>query len=150
MHAARLEGAGETAWLDAAIGKIRLGPLTTPWVANGVLSLGGRRHRLGGIERVRSTEIEESPTGCRFVLPGRDLTVRGSVTAPPESLVGWLYADPDGPGHRTVNCSIAAMRVEAIRPGTPALELATGFSATYELGMRERDHGVPIQPFPDG
>ena len=22
--------------------------------------------------------------------------------------------------------------------------------ATYELGMRERDHGIPIQPYPDG
>jgi hypothetical protein len=23
-------------------------------------------------------------------------------------------------------------------------------AAAYELGMRERDHGIPIQPFPDG
>jgi hypothetical protein len=30
------------------------------------------------------------------------------------------------------------------------LELATAHGAAYELGMRERDHGMPIQPYPDG
>ena len=35
-------------WLDAAVGRVKLGPLTTPWIANGVLSLAGERHRLGG------------------------------------------------------------------------------------------------------
>ena len=32
----------------------------------------------------------------------------------------------------------------------PAIELATAHGAAYELGMRERDHGMAIQPFPDG
>jgi hypothetical protein len=27
---------------------------------------------------------------------------------------------------------------------------STDHGATYELGMRERDHGVPIAPFRDG
>jgi len=150
MHATGFEGHGPETWLDVAIGRIRLGPFTTPWVANGVLSIDGARERLGGIERVRATAVEESPTGCRFVLPGREGSVRGSVTAPADALVGWLYADPQGPGHHTVNCSIASMRLELRRPEAPPVELATASGATYELGMRERDHGVPIQPFPDG
>ena len=150
MHAAGFEGHGSETWLDVALGRIRLGPYTTPWVANGVLSLDGTRHRLGGIGRARATTVEESPPGCRFVIPGHEASVTGSVTAPPEALVGWLYADPDGPGHHTVNCSIASMRLEARRSGAPAVELATASGATYELGMRERNHGVPIQPFPDG
>jgi hypothetical protein len=28
--------------------------------------------------------------------------------------------------------------------------LALRGGAAYELGMRERDHGMEIQPFPDG
>ncbi|CAN5750087.1 hypothetical protein BH24ACT25_BH24ACT25_12890 [soil metagenome] len=150
MHATGFEGHGHETWLDVAIGRIRLGRFTTPWVANGVVSLDGARHRLGGVERVRATAVEESPTGCRFVLPGREASVRGSVTAPADALVGWLYADPDGPGHHTVNCSIASMRLELRRPEAPPVELATASGATYELGMREHDHGVAIQPFPDG
>ena len=40
------------------------------------------------------------------------------------------------------------MRVE--RDGSPPLELVTASNAVYELGMRETDHGVPVQPFSDG
>jgi hypothetical protein len=30
------------------------------------------------------------------------------------------------------------------------VELAVKGGAAYELGMREGNHGIPIQPFPDG
>jgi hypothetical protein len=29
------------------------------------------------------------------------------------------------------------------------LELATAFGGAYELGLRERDHGLAVEPFPD-
>jgi hypothetical protein len=138
------------AWLDGAFGRIKLGPLTTPWIANACISIDGERHRLGGPGRARATEVRETPTGCHFVLPGKDVEVRGSVSAPAEHFVGWVYADPDGPEHNTVNCSIAAMKLTVKRAGRPPLQLATGHGGAYELGMRERDHGIPIEPFPDG
>ena len=157
QHAERwiwLHGAGfdqeEDAWLDAALGRIKVGPVTTPWIANGVLSLRGERHRLGGPGRVRRTEVQESPDHCDFVLPGSELTVQGSVGAARRRFVGWVYADPDGSEHNTVNCSVSDMRLTVSRPGSSALSLTAAAGAAYELGMRERDHGIPIQPFPDG
>jgi hypothetical protein len=149
-HATGFGERSSAAWLDAAFGRIRIGPLTTPWVANGQLVLDGQSHRLGGIERVRATRVSEAPHRCEFVLPGQGLELRGTVEAAPDDVVGWVYADPDGPEHNTVNCSIASMRLEVLRRGEPPLRLETPFGATYELGMRERDHGVPMQPFPDG
>jgi hypothetical protein len=118
-----------------------------------VLSIEGERHRVGGLERVRSTRVEESPARCRFLLPGSDLRVEGQIDAPPESIVGWVYADPDGSEHNTANCSIARMTLTVSRTGAPAappLTLRTGHGAAYELGMRETDHGIAVQPFPDG
>src|SRR4051812_503849 len=59
-HAERwiwLHGAG----LDAILGRVRVGRWTVPWIANGFLDLDGERHRLGGIERVRSTRVNEQP-----------------------------------------------------------------------------------------
>jgi hypothetical protein len=153
LHGTNFEGRDPDTWLDVGIGRIKLGRWTTPWIANGVLSIAGDRHRLGGIERTRSTQINERPGGCTFTLPGRDLTVRGEVRAPRERFVGWVYADPDGSEHNTVNCSIAELRLTVTRSGAPAappLELSSPFGAAYELGMRETTHGVPIQPFPDG
>lgn len=149
MHGAGFEG-HEDAWLDVAIGRIRIGRFTAPWIANGRLTLDGRDHRLGGPERIRSTEVRERHDGCDFVLTGKDVAVRGSVGAPRERFVGWIYADPDGPEHHTVNCSISDMRLSVTRSGLPGTELRLSGGAAYELGMRERDHGVPIQPFPDG
>jgi hypothetical protein len=157
QHAERwiwLHGAGfaqnEEAWLDAGLGRIKLGGYTTPWIANGVLSLGGERLRLGGPGRIRRTDVSESPTRCDFALPGGDLTVQGTVEADRRDFVGWVYADPDGSEHNTVNCSVADMRLTVSRPGREAVELELDGGAAYELGMRETDHGVPIQPFGDG
>jgi hypothetical protein len=148
-HGAAFEGA-PVAWFDAAFGRVKLGPWTTPWIGNGVLSIDGVRHRLGGIERARSTEVREKPDRCDFALTGKSLTVRGSVRAERRNLVGWVYADPDGSEHNTVNCSIADMTLSVERPGERPLTLELRGGAAYELGMRERDHGIPIQPFPDG
>ena len=148
LHGLDLDGAPAPSWIDVAIGRVRIGPLTTPWIANGALSLGGERHRLGGPGR--RARVEERPDGCRFTLPGRVLSVRGEVGAGRQRFVGWVYADPDGGEHHTVNCSIADMRLEVERAEAPPLELSVTGSAAYELGMRERDHGMEIQPFPDG
>lgn len=149
MHGAAFEG-HEDAYLDAAIGRITIGPVTTPWIGNGVLVLDGRRYRLGGIERARKTEVSERPEGCEFELAGKGVTVQGRVGASRDRFVGWVYADPDGPQHHTVNCSIADMTLTVHRKRGPNVELRVSGGATYELGMRERDHGIPIQPFPDG
>jgi hypothetical protein len=135
---------GEGDWLDAAIGRVKLGPLTTPWVANGALSVGGERFPL---RRVRLTE---EPDQCTFTLSGGGVEVRGTVSAPRERFVGWVYADPDGSEHHTVNCSIADMRLHVSRRGGAASELLVEGGAAYELGMRERDHGMAIRPDPDG
>jgi hypothetical protein len=48
-----------------------------------------------------------------------------------------------------VNCSIAALELTVALPGEPARALTSPHGGVYELGMRERDHGVAIAPFAD-
>jgi hypothetical protein len=148
-HGASFEG-HDDAWLDVAFGRIKLGSRTTPWIANGVLSLDGVRHRLGGIGAVRRTEVAERPDGAVFTLPGKDITVQADVHAERKDFVGWVYAGPDGSEHNTVNCSVSDMALTVSRPSEPPLTLNLAAGAAYELGMRERDHGIAIQPFADG
>jgi hypothetical protein len=149
LHGSGFEG-HDDAWLDAALGRLRIGPWTTPWVANGVLSLDGVRHRLGGLGNTRRTEVSERPDGATFTLPGSDITVQGEVGADRKDFVGWIYADPDGSEHNAVNCSIADLVLTVSRPAQPPSTLRLASGAVYELGMRETDHGMAIQPFPDG
>jgi hypothetical protein len=149
LYGIEFSGAEGPAWLDLSIGRVKLGPLTTPWIANGVLSLGGARHRLGGLG-ARGTEVDERPNQCDFAVSGKDLKLRGHVGSERKNFVGWVYADPDGPEHNTVNCSISDMTLSVERSEEPELTLEVRGGAAYELGMREKDHGMPIQPFPDG
>jgi hypothetical protein len=137
-------------YLDAGLGRIKIGPLTTPWIGNAVLHLDGVSHRLGGLDRLRSTKVRESPTACEFELRGTDVRVRGRVSAEARKFVGWVYADPVGPEHNTVNCSIADLELTVERKGAPPRTLECGGAAAYELGMRETDHGIALQPFSDG
>ena len=112
--------------------------------------LDGEAHRLGGFGKIRSASIDESSTRCAFVLPGKDVVVRGRVSAPQKDFVGWVYADPKGPEHNTINCSVCRPRADRRTPGQPTRKLTLPAGAAYELGMRETDHGIPIQPYPDG
>jgi hypothetical protein len=156
-HAERwvwLEGTGfadsPDTYFDAGAARVKLGSRTSPWIPSGMLMLDGEPHRLGGLGAIRSASIEESPAACSFVLPGKDVVVRGRVSAPQKDFVGWVYADPKGPEHNTVNCSVADLELTLERPGLPKRELTLAAGAAYEFGMRETDHGIPIQPYPDG
>jgi hypothetical protein len=143
------DGAPET-YFDAGAARIKLGPWTTPWVPSGMLMLDGEAHRLGGFGKVRSASIEASPGECSFVLPGEDVVVRGRVSAPKKDFVGWVYADPKGPEHHTINCSVSDLELTVERPAQSPRKLTLSAGAAYEFGMRETDHGIPIQPYTDG
>jgi hypothetical protein len=140
----------EPAYLDLAAGRIKLGPVQTPWVANGMLRVGDTEHRLGGLDKLFSTKILEEPTSCRFQISGKGVRVRGRVGSEPHNFVAWVYADPKGPQHNTLNCSIADLELEVERDGAPPRRLQLAGAAAYEIGMRDTDHGIPLQPYPDG
>jgi hypothetical protein len=78
------------------------------------------------------------------------LSVEAHVEEPPDMAAGWRYVDPDGGEHDVVNCSIASLTLSARRRGEATRMLHTSHGGAYELGMRERDHGVPLAPFADG
>jgi hypothetical protein len=140
----------EPTYFDMAAGRIKLGPVTTPWVANAMLRVGDTEHRLGGFDRLFSTKVAEQPTSCRFQISGKGVKVRGRVGSEARNFVGWVYADPKGPEHNTLNCSISDLELEVERDGRPPQRLELTGAAAYEFGTRDRDHGIPLQPYPDG
>jgi hypothetical protein len=149
LHGTGFEGE-PGAWLDVALGRVRVAGRLTPWVANGALSLDGRRHRIGGL-RTRGLRVEETVAGCELELSGEHgLKITARAAVPGESRAGWRYSDPDGKAHDVVNCSVAALELDVRLAGESAARtLRTAHGGVYELGMRERDHGVEIAPFDD-
>ncbi len=137
-------------YLDIAAGRIRLGPITTPWIANGRIVLEGQEYDLGGLDKAYGTEIEKRPDGCSFTFPGKGINIKGKVGAPLKDFVAWVYADPAGPEHNALNCSISDMELKVERPDHKHARLEVAGAAAYELGTRDAEHGVPLQPFSDG
>jgi hypothetical protein len=137
-------------YIDVAAGRIKIGGWTTPWVANGRIVIDGEPHRLGGFRGTYGTEIEESATACEFTIPGKDVNVKGRVGAPAKDFVAWVYADPKGPEHNALNCSISDLELKVERAGHPHAHLGVTRAAAYEFGTRDTDHGIPLQPFSDG
>jgi hypothetical protein len=136
------------AWLDIALGRVRIGPLLTPWIANGVISLNGERLRVGGT--AARAHVVEHPTALDLRVDSHDARLRLTVHGNREQTVVWRYADPDGSEHHVANCSIA--EVEAVvhphRAGTDVV-LRSAHGGAYELGAREVPAGLAVQPFPD-
>lgn len=149
LHGIDFDGS-PSAWIDVALGRILVGGRMSPWVANGALSVEGRRTRLGGLLS-RGLTVAERPQLCTLRLPGgRGVSVEARVQAPEDATAGWRYADPDGGEHDVLNCSVAALTLTVRRDGEPAKTLRTRHGCAYELGLREHDHGIPIAPFSDG
>jgi hypothetical protein len=150
LHGVDFESA-PGAWLDVALGRVRLGRVLTPWVANGAVFLDGTRHRLGGLS-ARHVHMREDAHGCALQTRGAaGLTLQAQATVPDATAAGWRYSDPDGSEHQVVNCSIAELELEVTLPDErEGRVLHSAHGGAYELGMREHDHGVPIAPFADG
>ena len=121
------------------VGRVRVGPVLTPWVANGALSVRGRRHRVRGRARV-----DDDPLGARVRVGALTVEARSD----PDRVVVWRYADPGVGGtpseHHVANGSVAALTVTL-----GGRRLHTPHGGVYELGMREQDHGLAVLPFPD-
>jgi hypothetical protein len=150
LHGMGFTDAGPATWLDLTFGRIQIAGRTTPWIANGAISMDGERIALGGLGPARRPRVAETPDRLEFAVPGREIVVAGTASAPREQIVGWVNADPDGSAHHTANCSIADLALRVARPFREPVTLRASGLAAYELGMREHDHGIPIQPFGDG
>jgi hypothetical protein len=115
-----------------------------------MLRIGDIEHRLGGLDRMLSTKVAEQPTSCRFQISGKGVKLRDRAGSEQRNFVAWGYADPKGPEHNTLNCSIADLELEVERDGRPPQRLVLAGAAAYEYGTRDTGHGIPLQPYPDG
>jgi hypothetical protein len=134
-------------WLDIALGRVRLGRVLTPWVANGVISLNGERVRIGGLGA--RLHANEGPSHLDLNLHGHEARLRLTVHGNRPQTVVWRYADPDGSEHHVANCSIAELEAVVIPRDGLAATLRTAYGGTYELGAREVPANLAVQPFPD-
>lgn len=139
-------------WLEVVLGRLRIGPVTTPWLGNGVLRLRGERIRLAGLGAAPAVRVAADRFRAGLRVPAADrsagIEVTALVSAPPAQTVGWIYADPAGATHYTTHCALAGLDLRVRRPGQPDVRLRSR-AANYEYGGPELPAGVAVQPFTD-
>ncbi|MCW3015655.1 MAG: hypothetical protein JWO02_2747 [Solirubrobacterales bacterium] len=137
------------AWLDCAFGRVRLGPVLTPWLGSGWLHLDGTRHKLGDARGLIATRVDPHAGGCTFRLAGSGLTVTGTVDAPTPASIAWRYSDPADTERLVVHCSIAGLQLRVTGAGGAPRVLTLVDGAGYEHGSRRPTAGVVVAPFTD-
>ena len=80
LHAAGFEDEPE-AWLELTLARVRVGGRTTPWVANGAVSIGRERFQLGGLGRVPGVRVVAAPGRLEAIVPGDRARIRVAVHA---------------------------------------------------------------------
>ena len=104
--------------------------------ATGVLRLDGAEHRLGGFDKLLACKVDDEPTSCDFEIAGDGVKVRGRVSSEPRNFVAWVYADPKGPEHNTLNCSISDLEPGGDAQGRRAAER---LARRRRCRLRDRD-----------
>jgi hypothetical protein len=145
----RASGLGDDGrgWLDAVLGRVRVGPVLAPWTAFGALELDGTRHHLGGL-LARGTSVALSDSGAGIGLTGSGLAVRVRAEVPLAETVGWEYSDPAGHRHEVVNSSVADISLVVERGGSQQA-FHPARRGVLEVGGDRRAFDVPLQPYPD-
>jgi hypothetical protein len=136
-----------TGWLDAVLGRVRVGPVLTSWTAFGAIELDGTRHPLGGLLS-RGTAVTIADDGASIALAGRGIAVEVQARVSPDETVGWEYSDPAGHRHEVVNSSVAAMSVVVDRADHREA-FAPVRRGVLEIGGDHRAFDVPLQPYAD-
>ena len=130
MHAGAL-GDDRRGWLDLALVRIAIGPVVTPWIASGALSLDGRRYAPAPLRRVTCERAGERTTVRVALSSGAAVTLE--LTAPQRATVSWDYASPRGPGRVVENCSVADATI-SVTDGGATRSLAVTGAAAVEHG----------------
>jgi len=136
------------AFLECGVGRLRLGPVWSPWLVPIVLRLDGEEHRLNSLWRcVRNCGRMDF---FRLELDGREGGVRvaGSFKASASDFVGLPYADPPGGVRTCLNSKLARCEITVDRPGRPSRTLRSAHRAALEIIPTRDDHGIPVLDLP--
>jgi hypothetical protein len=146
-HANALELAPESAqaretWLELITGRVYVGPLLTPWLSCAGVSIDRQLFRFDGLRSMLAREVHVDARSYQFHLRQGDAEFEGKIVADPRLIAGLRYEDPD---QETLSClnSKLASGTFTLRARGKVFRLRSERVA-LEIGMREKDHGIPI------
>jgi hypothetical protein len=133
-------------FLEVATGRLKMGPVWTPYMTPVVLRHGGQEIALRtlwqAMARARG-RFGYFHWEFRSRAPG--VALEGAIRAPKEAFVGLRYYNPPGGEKYCLNSKIASCRLTLTRDGRPAEVLETRHRAAFEILTDDLAHGVEIR-----
>jgi hypothetical protein len=120
-------------WLEAATGKVRFGPLWSPWVTLLVLRHEGREYLLNSAWRALRSTGTWGPYAWTVAGRNADVRLQAEFTATAEDFVVLRYRNPPGDELECRNSTIARCRLTLVPAGKPPVVLTTSHGAAFEL-----------------
>lgn len=136
-------GSHAPAWFEGFCGKVKVGPITTPWLGVAVLQLGDQTFRFDGLRSLLSRGHEIGNDFWNFDLREGGYRLTGAASSDPKAMAGLHYGNPDQTTTYCLNSKLALLNLTLSRPGQPDLQL-TSNAAALEIGTKDPRHGVPM------
>lgn len=137
-------------WLEGLTGRVRVGPVRTPWLSAAAICIDGQLFRFDGLKAMLTRKV-----GISAQRSSLDDTRRYEVTleqagarlharfwTDPTMMAGLTYQDPDGATLACLNSKLAYGEVVLTANGR-TWSLTTD-QAALELGTRQTDHGITM------
>lgn len=135
-------------FLEVGTGRIKIGPLWTPFLTPLVLRHEGREHALHTAARLLRAEGSFHPFDWHFRAETAAVRVEGRIHADRDDFVGLTYLNPPGGTKHCLNTKIASCDLTlTYRSGARAGQvdrLRATRRAAFEILTDDRDHGVPM------
>jgi hypothetical protein len=135
----------ESAFLECASARVRIGPMLSPMFTVAVLRVGGEEHRATGLVRGLRASAHAGDLDWSFSTrcdDGARITAR--IHAPPEAFVGLRYDNPPGGRKVCLNSKLARAELTLRRPDRAPLSLVSEHRAAFELLSDSEHPRVPL------
>ena len=130
------------AWLEVISGRVRVGPVLSPWLTCAALALDGELFRFDGPRAMLSRRVHCDARSFHFALRHGAATLSARLWADESTLAGLRYRDPDGQLLACLNSKLACAELTlAARGRTWSMRSE---QAALELGTRRSDHGITL------
>ncbi|MBI2898014.1 MAG: hypothetical protein HYY06_30960 [Deltaproteobacteria bacterium] len=132
---------GTEGFFEGFSGKVKLGPVKTPWLTLATLAIDGRRIHFDGPSQMLSRKVDVGRYFWRFAVRRGATSLEGEAVAERDDMMGLTYENPGGPLTYCLNSKLARLSLELHEPGSPARRFESD-AAALELGTRDPSHGV--------
>ena len=131
-------------WFEGLTGRVKVGPVITPWLSVAAVHVDGRTERFDGPAAMASRAVSVSLYRWEATLSRRDATLGIAIEAHRDDLAGLHYENPDGSMTYCLNSKLARGTVVLSREGAADVVLESDRFA-LELGTKDPEHGVAMR-----